>query len=93
MSLRATGKSPFLYLARSVAYQQLAGKAAATIWGRAVTAICGEGGDESGVTPAAVLATSEEALRAAGLSGRKVEYITGASCPQYARACYLSLTV
>jgi len=58
-----------------------------------VTAICGEGGDESGVTPAAVLATSEEALRAAGLSGRKVEYITGASCPQYASACYLSLTV
>ena len=78
MSLRVTGKSLFLSLARSVAYQQLAGKAAATIWGRAVTAIVGEGGNESDVTPAAVLWTSTEALRGAGLSGRKVEYITGA---------------
>ena len=77
MSLRVTKKSSFLYLARSVAYQQLAGKAAATIWGRAVTAVAGEGGDESAVTPSAVLATPVEALRAAGLSGRKVEFITG----------------
>ena len=55
----------FATLARSIMFQQLAGRAAAAIHARFVDAI---GGD---VTPEAVLATPPEALRAAGLSGNK----------------------
>jgi 3-methyladenine DNA glycosylase/8-oxoguanine DNA glycosylase len=55
----------FAVLARAIAYQQLAGRAAATIWGR-VTAVVGDP-----VTPSAVLARPPEELRAAGLSGAK----------------------
>jgi DNA-3-methyladenine glycosylase II len=57
--------SYFATLARSIMYQQLAGRAAAAIHARFVTAIGGS------VTPEAVLATTPEALRAAGLSGSK----------------------
>ena len=56
----------FEQLAESIAYQQLAGRAAATIWGR-VRGLYGPGP----LDPAAVLATPEESLRAAGLSGAK----------------------
>jgi DNA-3-methyladenine glycosylase II len=59
----------FAALARSIMYQQLAGRAAAAIHARFVTAIGGS------VTPAAVLATSPESLRAAGLSGNKTAAI------------------
>ncbi len=55
----------FAALAASIAYQQLAGRAAATIWGRVTTAV-GEP-----FTPDAVLATAVEDLRGAGLSGAK----------------------
>jgi DNA-3-methyladenine glycosylase II len=55
----------FASLARSILYQQLAGRAAAAIHARFVEAIGGQ------VTPRAVLATTPEALRAAGLSGAK----------------------
>src|SRR3954452_3780848 len=55
----------FASLARSIMFQQLAGRAAAAIHARFVTAIGGS------VTPEAVLATSPEQLRAAGLSGNK----------------------
>ena len=55
----------FATLARSIMFQQLAGRAAAAIHARFVTAIGGS------VTPEAVLATSPEELRAAGLSGNK----------------------
>ncbi len=55
----------FAALAESIAYQQLAGRAAATIWSRVVAAV----GDP--FTPDAVLATPVDALRAAGLSGAK----------------------
>ena len=55
----------FAALARSILYQQLAGKAAAAIHARFVAAIGGV------VTPAAVLATPPDALRAAGLSSAK----------------------
>ena len=72
-SLAARGHGAFASLARSIAYQQLATKAASTIWGRVLSAL----GGEAGVTPARVLATSAESLRAAGLSGRKVEYMRG----------------
>jgi DNA-3-methyladenine glycosylase II len=52
-------------LARAIVFQQLAGRAAAAIHGRFVTAIGGS------VTPEAILATSPDDLRAAGLSGNK----------------------
>ncbi len=52
-------------LARSILYQQLAGQAAAAIHARFVV-LCG-----GRPTPEAVLATSVESLRAAGLSGAK----------------------
>jgi DNA-3-methyladenine glycosylase II len=55
----------FEALARSVAYQQLAGRAAAAIWGR----VAGEVGEP--FTPEAVLAAGHDRLRGAGLSGSK----------------------
>ena len=58
---------PFDALAESIAYQQLSGKAAATIWGR-VRALYGK---RKALDPAAVLKTSDAKLRACGLSGSK----------------------
>ena len=55
----------FAALAQSIAYQQLAGRAAATIWGRVRDAV-GEP-----FTPATVLGTDPTDLRGAGLSGAK----------------------
>lgn len=55
---------------RSIVYQQLSGAAAATIHGR-VMAMYGA----APPTPAQLLKTPVERLRAAGLSGRKVEYM------------------
>lgn len=57
--------SHFEALARSIAFQQLAGKAASTIWGRVRTLVDGP------FTPGAVLALPEASLRGAGLSGSK----------------------
>lgn len=54
-------------LARSIVYQQLSGKAAETIWGRFVALYPGKRFPR----PAAILATPDAALRAAGLSGAK----------------------
>src|SRR5256885_14471873 len=59
---------PFDALAESIAYQQLSGKAAATIWGR-VRALFPR---RKYLDPKLVLATPDEKLRAAGLSGSKV---------------------
>jgi len=59
--------SPFESLLESILYQQLHGKAAATIHGR-VRAIYG--GDPS---PQALIDTPEERLRAAGVSGNKIK--------------------
>ncbi len=55
---------------RSIVYQQLSGKAAATIHGR-VCALFADGEP----TPRQVLRTDVTALRAAGLSGQKAAYI------------------
>jgi len=55
----------FDHLARNIVYQQLAGKAAASIHGRMVETLHGE------VTAERVLATPEPVLRACGLSGSK----------------------
>ena len=58
---------PFDALAESIAYQQLSGKAAATIWGR-VRALYPR---RKWLDPKLVLATPDEKLRACGLSGSK----------------------
>ena len=59
---------PFDALAESIAYQQLSGKAAATIWKR-VRALYPR---RKYLDPRAVLATPDEKLRGAGLSRSKV---------------------
>lgn len=61
--------SHFEALTRSIIYQQLSGKAAATIYGRVVAAVGGS------VVPESILATSDEILRAAGLSTAKARYV------------------
>jgi DNA-3-methyladenine glycosylase II len=58
---------PFDALAESIAYQQLSGKAAATIWGR-VRALYPR---RKWLDPALVLKTPDETLRACGLSRSK----------------------
>lgn len=65
MRLRKPMDSHFAALARSIVYQQLAGKAAAAIHGRLVVAL------EGRVEPAVVLALPDERMRAAGLSANK----------------------
>ena len=61
---------PFDALAESIAYQQLSGKAAATIWGRVRALFPGKYLD-----PKLVLKTPDKKLRAAGLSRSKVAAI------------------
>jgi DNA-3-methyladenine glycosylase II len=56
---------PFTSLARAIVFQQLAGRAAAAIYGRFAATVGGA------VTPDAILSAAPEALRAAGLSGNK----------------------
>jgi 3-methyladenine DNA glycosylase/8-oxoguanine DNA glycosylase len=57
---------PFAALVRAIVFQQLAGRAAQAIFGRVRAAV----GDA--LTPEALDAVSDEALRAAGLSGNKL---------------------
>jgi DNA-3-methyladenine glycosylase II len=59
----------FENMARSIAYQQLHGKAAATIFGRLLAAC------DSILTPESVLKLSLEQMRACGLSKQKLSYI------------------
>src|SRR5437667_9263598 len=59
---------PFDALAESIAYQQLSGKAAATIWKRVRAIYPGK----KHLDPKLVLATPDKKLRAAGLSRNKV---------------------
>jgi len=59
---------PFRSLLRAIVYQQLSGKAAATIHGRAVDAF----GTRGKIAPASVIAAPDDALRAVGLSRAKV---------------------
>ncbi len=56
---------PFGALVRAIVYQQLAGRAAAAIHGRVRALVAGD------LTPEALLAVPEEALRGAGLSAAK----------------------
>ena len=57
---------PFGALARAIVFQQLAGRAAQAIFGRVVGAVGGR------LTPEALSITSDDALRAAGLSANKL---------------------
>jgi len=60
----------FESLARSIVYQQLSGKAAATIFGRFVAAAGGEP-----LTPRKVLRLSFDEMRSLGLSSQKATYV------------------
>jgi len=60
--------STFETVARAIAYQQLTGKAARTIWDRVLARFEG-----SGFNPEAVLRKRRTTLRSAGLSGAKTE--------------------
>jgi DNA-3-methyladenine glycosylase II len=62
----------FTTLARSIVGQQISVKAAQSVWGKFVEAI---GGLSTRVEPNAVLEAEAGALRAAGLSVRKCEYL------------------
>lgn len=59
----------FSVIARSIVSQQLSEKAASTIWGRVA--------EQVGSSPESLAGAPVGALRAAGLSGRKVEYLQG----------------
>jgi O-6-methylguanine DNA methyltransferase len=63
---KQTARTTFEALARSIVYQQLSGKAAATIFGRVIDAIGGT------LAPDAVLRASDKTLRGAGLSRSKM---------------------
>lgn len=65
IKLRKPFDTHFAALVRSIVYQQLAGKAAAAIHGRLVTAL------EESVEPKALLALADEQMRKAGLSANK----------------------
>lgn len=62
----------FTTLARSVVGQQISVKAAQSVWERFVALV---GGPSNKMAPAAVLVHEVTALRAAGLSVRKAEYL------------------
>jgi DNA-3-methyladenine glycosylase II len=64
--LRRSPEPPFAVIVRAIVYQQLAGAAAAAIHGRLVAAL---GGD---VQPEALVALSDETMRAVGMSRNKV---------------------
>ena len=66
---KGDGRTHFAALARSICYQQLAGRAAAAIHGRFAALYDGE------PTPLEVLATDVETLRACGLSASKAASI------------------
>jgi DNA-3-methyladenine glycosylase II len=63
---RGEGRSHFEQLARAIVFQQLAGAAANTIWGRVRTAV------GTPFTADAVMQQTDETLRAAGLSNNKL---------------------
>lgn len=64
-------RAPFAALVRAIMWQQLSGKAAETIHGRVLALV---GGHEH-LTPAALLALGDEALRRAGVSRPKISYL------------------
>jgi len=71
----AGGGSSFVSLARAICGQQLSTKAAQTIYGRLCALMPEPPAGAREPSPAAVLAAAPEALRACGLSERKVSYL------------------
>jgi 3-methyladenine DNA glycosylase/8-oxoguanine DNA glycosylase len=69
LQTRAEG-THFHALARSIVFQQLSGKAAGTIFGRLNALYPG-----GAATPEGIMATSDESLRAVGLSRQKIGYL------------------
>lgn len=69
VKMPAASEPAFVYLVRSIVFQQLAGKAARAIHGRLVETLRGD------VSPARVLRLPEKKLRGAGLSGAKIASI------------------
>jgi DNA-3-methyladenine glycosylase II len=67
----ASTRAPFAALVRAILAQQLSGKAADTIHGRVLALV---GGLEQ-LSPEALLAVDEAALRAAGVSRQKIAYL------------------
>jgi DNA-3-methyladenine glycosylase II len=61
----------FEHLARAIVYQQLSGKAAATIHGR----MCALFGEDATPEPASLLALPDERFREAGVSRQKLGYL------------------
>lgn len=70
IELRDPLENSFAALVRSIMYQQLAGAAAAAIHGRFLKLFAG------GLSPGAVIALPDGAMRAAGLSGSKAAAIS-----------------
>ena len=70
IELREPAEDSFAALVRSVMYQQLAGAAATAIHGRFLKLF------KRGLSPKAVLALPEGAMRSAGLSGAKAAAVT-----------------
>jgi DNA-3-methyladenine glycosylase II len=66
-----TARSPFESLVRSIAHQQLHGKAAETILGRLLAHFPGK----KFPTPSQILSLTSEQMRACGFSGNKVKSI------------------
>ncbi len=69
IELRGPFDDPFAALVRSIMYQQLAGAAASAIHGRFLNLFA------DGLSPAAVLALPDGAMRSAGVSGSKAAAI------------------
>ncbi len=69
--VRHTDGTHFDALVRAIVYQQLSGKAAATIHGR-VIALIGEG---VSAVPEKIIATAHDDLRSVGLSNQKASYV------------------
>lgn len=67
-SVLSSRGQPFVTLVRSIVGQQISVKAADAVWQRLNLAV-------AAISPAAILAAEPSALRAAGLSLRKVEYV------------------
>ncbi len=67
----AAGGDPFSALVRAIMAQQLSGKAASTIHGRVIALV----GGAEGMTPANLIAVTDDALRGAGVSRQKISYL------------------
>jgi len=74
--IRPPQRTPFEALTRAITFQQLSGKAAATIYGRFLALYGdGDGQGDGQLEPEAVLATPIEGLRRTGLSAAKAASI------------------